>query len=94
MPKPTFKPLPELPPSLQKRDDETRGDRMVRLAAQLMQLGVSDVQVRRLLSFDLDLVERQLDWLPYRSARKRSSLIVAAIEHDYEAPANWNPYED
>lgn len=69
--------------------DETRQDRMVRLAARLMQFGVSERQILRLLTFDLDRIERQLNWLPYRQARKRASLIVSAIEEDYEAPANW-----
>lgn len=73
---------------------ETRRDRMVRLAGRLIQLGVSSSQIQKLLLHDLDLVERQLDWLPFRSARKRASLIVAAIEHDYEAPANWEVHED
>lgn len=79
--------------AIPKKVDETRKERMIRLAARLIQLGVSSRQVQRLLGFDLDLVERQLDWLPHRSARKRASLIVAAIEHDYEAPANWSPHE-
>lgn len=86
-------PLPDLPANLQRHPGESQSERMVRLAAQLMQLGVSNHQVRKLLTHDLDKVERQLDWLPYRRARKRASLIVAAIEHDYEAPADWEVHE-
>lgn len=75
-------------------ESESRNERMVRLAGRLLQIGVSGHQVRRLLLHDLDKVERQLDWLPYRSARKKASLIVAAIEQDYEAPANWEAHEE
>lgn len=80
---------PPEPPSETPGPGESRNNRMVRLAGRLMQVGVSNSQIQKLLLFDLDLVERQLDWLPFRSARKRASLIVAAIEKDYEAPANW-----
>jgi len=79
---------------LLRRPNETRFERQVRLAARLMQLGVSRSQITQLLLHDLDQVERQLDWLPYRRARKRSSLIVSAIEQDFEAPADWSPDEE
>lgn len=72
---------------------ESRRVRMVRLAHELLQLGVSGSQVTKLLMIDLDVVERQLRWLPYRSARKKASLIVSAIELDYEAPANLDAHE-
>lgn len=88
-------PLFEVSPSeLAPLEIESRRERMIRLAGRLIQLGVSGNQIQKLLLHDLDLVERQLDWLPFRSARKRASLIVAAIEHDYEAPANWEAHED
>ena len=72
----------------------TRGDRLVRAAAKLRQMGVSHQKVTQLLLFDLERVERQLAWFPYRSARKKASLIVAAIENDYEAPANLPAHEN
>jgi len=74
--------------------DETEAQRLVRLTARLMQLRVSNRQIGNLLAMGLDLVERQLNWLPYRNARKKASLIVKAIEEDYEAPANWEADED
>ena len=69
--------------------DETEKQRYVRLCARLMQLRVSNRQITGLMAHGLDRVEQQLNWLPYRNARKKASLIVAAIEQDYEAPANW-----
>jgi hypothetical protein len=73
---------------------ESRQARMIRLAHELLSLGVSGNQVPKLLMQDLDLVEKQLLWLPYRSARKKASLIVSAIENDYEAPANLDAHEE
>jgi len=32
-------------------------------------------------------IKRQLDWLPYRAARRSASMIIAAIENDYDEPA-------
>jgi len=69
---------------------ETNKERMVRLARCLLAVGVAGLQVEQLLAnFDLDLIERQLRWLPARKARKRASIIVASIQNDYEEPANY-----
>jgi hypothetical protein len=55
-----------------------------------MQAGVSDkVLVDLLVAYPLDLIERQLRYLPYRKAKKPVSLLVAAIQNDYEPPANY-----
>lgn len=70
-------------------DPEIRSERMVRLAMELMDLGVDIPVVRELLTYDLDVVERQLRWLPDRNARKPTSFIVAAIRNNYECPANF-----
>ena len=61
---------PDAETLLIKREGESRQDRMVRLAARLMQVGVSNRQVQQLLTFDLDRVERQLDWLPWRNSSR------------------------
>lgn len=68
-------------------------ERMTKVAMELMVIGVSQSRIVPLLSFGLDRVERQLKWLPYRKARKPASLIVKAIEEDYDAPANWEGHE-
>ena len=87
-------PSGEIPPQLHPKPNETHQQRMVRLAAHLMYLGVSGRHVSRLLSHPLDFIEQQIAWLPYRNARKKASMIVAAIENNYEAPANWESDED
>lgn len=66
---------------------ETKEERMARLALELLRLDVSVTVTRELLCYDLDVVERQLEWLPYRNVRKKASFIVSAIREDYEAPS-------
>jgi len=54
---------------------------------QLTNLGVTKDQAEFLVgSYDLERIERQLQWLPYRNAKSRAGFLVAAIEHDYEEP--------
>lgn len=61
--------------------------RMVRIAKELLELGVVSSQVTRLLaSYSLDQIEQQLRWLPFRKARNKASFIVTAIDNDYERP--------
>ena len=67
---------------------ETRHDRMVRLGVERQRMGVSErVAFELLASYPLDAIEQQIEWLPHRRAKRRSSLIVAAIKGDYEKPA-------
>lgn len=83
-------PEPEIAPAVPEAGEpvaESRQDRMVRLAYELLVIGVSQPQVTKLLGHDLDLIERQLQWLPYRKARKPASMIVSAIEQDFDAPS-------
>lgn len=61
-------------------------DRMLSLAIRLQKLGVSQRGTQELLSFPLDVVERQLDYLPYRKAKRPEALIVEAIRFDYSPP--------
>ncbi len=70
-------------------------ERMARLAGEMMRMGVSGHQARRLLAeHPLDEIERQLGWIEFRSARKKASLLVTAIDQGYEAPANLPPYAE
>ncbi len=65
-----------------------RSEREAEAKAELFRLGVSRSQILELMKrYNLERVEKQLEWLPYRHARKPSSLIVAAIKEDYEEPA-------
>ena len=75
--------LPESEPSVMpNRLPETHRERMIRLAVQLQVHGVSSQLLSELLSYDLDLIEQQLIWLPARKARKKASMIVSAIRYN------------
>ena len=58
------------------------------LRRRLQNAGIVPEQVEYLLSsFDVERIERQLGWLPYRRhARNPSAYLVAAIVGDYEEP--------
>ena len=63
---------------------------MTRLAMELLVLGVSKSGVERLLSqHDLDEVERQLAYLPYRKAKRPEAFIVEAVRNCYSAPKEF-----
>lgn len=61
-------------------------DRMVSLAIRLQRLGVSQRGTQELLLYPLDVIERQLDYLPYRKAKRPEALIIDAIRNDYSPP--------
>ena len=53
----------------------------------LSEQGMSKNQALDVLSrFDLSVVRRQLEWMPYRGAKNPSRYLQAAIENNYEAP--------
>lgn len=57
------------------------------LAVRLMKVGVSQAGVIELLSkYPLEQIQRQLDWLPHRKAKRPSAFIVEAIRKNYSAP--------
>jgi hypothetical protein len=60
--------------------------RKVKIALDLFKLGVSGSGVQELLLYDLDLIERQLAWLPYRKAKRPEAMIIDAIRNNYSAP--------
>lgn len=64
-------------------------DRMVAAAERLMRLGVSQAGTANLLGYSIDVVERQLDYLPFRKSRRPEALIVEAIRHDYSPPSAY-----
>lgn len=58
------------------------------LVLELVEVGVSIRKAENLVKrFPDAKIRRQLDWLPYRSARRPASMIIAAIENDYDEPA-------
>ena len=48
------------------------------------EVGLSE---RDQLVLDLVEIQKQLRWLPFRAARRPASLLISAIEHDYDSPA-------
>jgi hypothetical protein len=65
-------------------------ERMTKLAIELMKLGVSQAGARELLSdHDLDEIERQLAYLPYRKAKRPEGFIIDAVRKRYSAPKEF-----
>lgn len=53
----------------------------------LQSLSMTAEQITSLLSrFDLPRIKRQIMWLPHRRVKNPAGFLIAAIEHDYEAP--------
>ena len=66
------------------------GDRAVKLAGRMLQLGIARDMVHELLSYPLDQVEAQLDWLPYRANVKRQgAFLINAIRRNYSPPKQF-----
>lgn len=61
-------------------------DRAVQLAARLLTLGLTRRAVVDLLMFPLDVVEQQLDWLPYRKAKRPGAFLIGAVHNNYSPP--------
>ena len=74
--------------SAEEMKDLERAGREADVKVVLLKLGVRRSQIMEIVKlYSLERIERQLRWLPYRKARKVSSLIVAAIKEDYEEPS-------
>jgi len=65
------------------------GDRVVKLAGRLLELGISRDRVVELLSHPHDEVENQLDWLPFRKATRRGAFVIEAIRKKYKPPKEF-----
>lgn len=65
------------------------GDRAVRLAGRMLELGLTQEAVVEMLSYPLEVVEAQLDWLPYRKAKRRGAFLIGAIRRNYSAPKEF-----
>lgn len=62
-------------------------DKQTELAVALMRLGVSqEVVVDLLVQYPLDVIESQLQYLPYRRAKRKEAFIVEAIRKNYSPP--------
>lgn len=58
------------------------------LVLDLVRTGINLRKAESLVGeFPEELIRKQLRWLPLRAARRPASLLIASIEHDYDAPA-------
>ena len=57
------------------------------LRYRLLRFGVTPEQAEELLvQYPAEEIRQQLDWIPYRKARKPGLLLIAAIENHYDEP--------
>lgn len=83
----TMEPIGDLLPKKLPPDEVPLSERDQLILA-LVEVGVSVRKAENLVKrFPALRIQRQLDWLPYRSARRPASMIIAAIENDYDEPA-------
>lgn len=90
-----FNPIGEiLPPvgrnqrSRRPTPDEAPLSEHDQLVLELVQVGIGLRKAESLVkAFPETQIRKQLLWLPMRAARRPASLLIAAIEHDYDAPA-------
>ncbi|HVT12608.1 MAG TPA: hypothetical protein VHE55_10090 [Fimbriimonadaceae bacterium] len=82
-----LKPIGELLPK-EPAPDEVHLSERDQLILELVEVGVALRKAENLVRRHPAIrIRRQLDWLPYRSARRPASMIIAAIENDYDEPA-------
>lgn len=61
--------------------------RLVLIAVRLQELGVSHAGTVELLSqYPPDLIEKQLEWLPMRKAKRPEAFIIEAVRNNYSPP--------
>lgn len=90
-----LKPIGEIRPSSDRRGrsrkptpDDAPLTETEQLVLELVRVGINLRKAESLVSeFPEELIRRQLRWLTLRAARRPASLLIAAIEHDYDAPA-------
>jgi len=64
--------------------------RAVKIAIELQQLGVSQSGAAQLLTqHSFEEIERQLQYLPYRKAKRPEAMIVEAIRNNYSPPKEF-----
>lgn len=61
-------------------------ERAVQIAIKLQLLGVSHAGCIELLGFPPEEVEQQLEWLPYRKAKRPEAFIIEAVRNRYSPP--------
>ncbi|MCX6378051.1 MAG: hypothetical protein NT023_01015, partial [Armatimonadetes bacterium] len=73
----------EIPEEFATEEEKARNELLHRLCTTGMERG----QAHDILDqYPVDVIRRQLDWLPYRGARYPARFLVSAIAGDYDAP--------
>jgi hypothetical protein len=68
----------------------TNVERMTAIAIELMKLHVSQAGITQLFNLgDLDEIERQLIFLPYRKAKRPGAFLIEAVRHRYSPPKEF-----
>jgi|CXWL01.1.fsa_nt_gi hypothetical protein len=88
-----FEPIGELLPEVNRKgrrrpgpDDAVLTEKE-ELVLELAHLGVGLRKARSLVDeYPAERIERQLNWLPLRAARRPASLLISAIENNYDPP--------
>ena len=63
---------------------------VMQIAVELKKLGVSQAGIVDLLSnYPYDVIERQLEFLPFRKAKRKEAFIIDAIRNNYSAPKEF-----
>ena len=89
-----LRPISEMLPGPRRRrplrgpsPDDARLSERDELVLELVQVGVGVRKAESLVSsYPNEDIRRQLRWLPFRAARRRASLLIASIEHNYDEP--------
>lgn len=92
-----LEPIGELLPEANRRarhrrtPDEAVLTESEELVLELVHIGVGLRKARSLVNeYPQERIERQLRWLPLRAARRPASLLISAIENDYDPPVYSN----
>lgn len=63
---------------------------MTAIAIELLKLHVSQAGITQLFNLgDLDEIERQLMYLPYRKAKRPGAFLIEAVRHCYSPPKEF-----
>lgn len=63
---------------------------MTAIAIELLKLHVSQAGITQLFNLgDLDEIERQLMYLPYRKAKRPGAFLIEAVRHRYSPPKEF-----
>lgn len=93
----TLEPIGELLPEMDRKvrrrpsPDDAVLTEQEELVLELVHVGVGLRKARSLVEeYPSERIQRQLKWLPLRAARRPASLLISAIENDYDPPVYAN----